>query len=72
MATLGRDRQRTVRAAVVACYADDGERAIAALRTREPTSLFVWPGVAGMTTWVEALIEAASGRSPTSPFPVLR
>jgi uncharacterized protein (TIGR03083 family) len=105
------------RATLIACYAGDGERAIAALRTREPTSLIVWPGVAGMTTWVEALrivlmeavvhlldvadalarapeideaalretshfltdiadsvqlIEAASGRSSTSPFPVLR
>lgn len=105
------------RATLVACYADDGQRAIAALRSRQPTSLIAWPGVAGVTTWVQALrivlmesvvhlldvadalacapeideaalretshfltdiadpvrlIEAASGRSSTSPFPVLR
>jgi hypothetical protein len=38
------------RATLIACYTNDGERAIAALRTREPTSLIIWPGVAGMTT----------------------
>lgn len=105
------------RAALVALYADDGPRAIEALRRREPTSLIPWPGASAMTTWVEALrivlmesvvhlldvvpglarapeipedalretalllaeiaepvrlIEAATGRSPDSPLPVLR
>jgi uncharacterized protein (TIGR03083 family) len=104
-------------ATLVAYYADDGERAIAALRARQPTSLIAWPGVAEVTTWAQALrivlmesvvhlldvadalarapeideaalhetsrfltdladpvqlIEAATGRSSTSPFPVLR
>src|ERR671916_1590104 len=108
------DRER---AALVALYADDGPRAIEALRRREPTSQVPWPGAGAMTTWVEALrivlmesvvhlldvvpglarapeipedalretalllaeiaepvrlIEAATGRSPDSPLPVLR
>jgi hypothetical protein len=46
------DRER---AALVALYADDGPRAIEALRRREPTSLVPWPGAGALTTWVEAL-----------------
>jgi uncharacterized protein (TIGR03083 family) len=42
-------------ATLVAYYADDGERAIAALRARQPTSLIAWPGVAEVTTWAQAL-----------------
>jgi uncharacterized protein (TIGR03083 family) len=41
--------------ALVACFAEDGPRAIDALRHREPTSAVPWPATARMTTWAEAL-----------------
>lgn len=43
------------RTALVAFYADDGPRAVAALRSRAPESLVPWPGTGAVTTWVEAL-----------------
>jgi uncharacterized protein (TIGR03083 family) len=43
------------RPAFVALFADDGPRAIAALRGQAPDARLHWPGVQVMTTWVEAV-----------------
>src|SRR5690625_5032087 len=46
---------RCERSALVAIFAEDGPRAIAALRNRGPRSLVPWPGADALTTWAEAL-----------------
>jgi uncharacterized protein (TIGR03083 family) len=71
--------------ALVALFAEDGPRAVDALRGRAPASLIPWPATGRMTTWVEALrivlmesvvhlLDVLDGlsRDPCVPAPGLR
>lgn len=73
------------RADLVARYAEQGPRAVAALRHREARSLLPWPSANAVTTWAEAvrIVLAESvvhlldvldglGREPDVPAPALR